>query len=85
MSKATFGNRQRKPATVQELAAQATIEATVYNVAMRLITAGGMVLQDTYGLTQEQAAAWAVETMRRANPENADGMFVAGKVGEGES
>ena len=37
-----------------------------YMLIMSLISAGGAVLQDTFGFTVEQAAQWATETMARA-------------------
>ena len=37
-----------------------------YMLTMVLISAGGEVLQDAYGFTEEQAGAWAIETMARA-------------------
>jgi len=58
----------------------AQVDALIYSTIMRIATAGAAVLQDTYGLTQEQAVEWWIETARRANPQNAGGKFVADKV-----
>jgi hypothetical protein len=56
------------------------VNAMIYNTTMRIAMAGAMVLQDTYGLTQQQSVEWWVETARRANPENAGDQFIADKV-----
>ena len=37
-----------------------------YMLIMGLMSAGGAVLQDTFGFTVEQAAQWSTETMARA-------------------
>ena len=41
--------------------------ANTYNVGMAFLTAGGEVLQRDFDLSQEQAAAWAMATMKEAS------------------
>jgi hypothetical protein len=56
------------------------VNAMIYNTTMRIAMAGAMVLQDTYGLTQQQTVEWWIETARRANPKDAGDKFIADKV-----
>lgn len=73
MSKKQF--KRTKPA--KQIADNSVSQAVIYSVSMRLMTAGGAVLRDSFGFTDEQIAAWSQETIRRANPDNAKGKFIA--------
>lgn len=61
---------KKKPTREQMQAAQAAHDVVLLTQALaRFVTAGALELQESYGWSQEESAAWAMATMARARKE----------------